>query len=513
MPKTSFADVHMEVDPGTPQTKRDRGTARPDRDTPFRILVLGDFSGRASRGILTKGTRKPILVDRDNYEDLLESLNVQLRLPLEGGATLDLTFHELDDFSPDHLFTKLPIFKKLRDLRDQLDDPSTFVSAAKELGIETSSGGAKPAVAPPPPTQAAAASLLGGSLLDQAMEATESQGVTASARSGDPMAQYLRALVAPHLAPKTDPKKKEVMQMVDGATSGVMGAILHHPMFQELEANWRALYFLIKELETGTKLKVYILDISRQELEADVAATDDLKTCTMYKVLVEQTVRTPGADPWALIVGSYTFGPDMSDLNLMGRLGLLARQSGAPMIAGGSPALLGCESLARTPYPEEWKPGPEQEGWALIRSLPEARYIGLVANRFMARLPYGKAGEQTERFAFEEMPPVPIHEHYLWANSAFVCAYLLGQNFAENGWRMDEGELLSLHRMPMHVYKEDGEAKMTPNAEAYLTQTAMDKIHSQGLMVLLSFANSDQVRLAGFRSVSADGAALSSLWG
>src|SRR5262249_10206806 len=132
--------------------------------------------------------------------------------------------------------------------------------------------------------------------------------------------------------------------------------------------------------------------------------------------------------------------------------------------------------------------------------------------RFLGRLPYGKSGEETERFPFEEMPPVPVHEHYLWGNSAFVCAYLLGQNFAENGWRMDEADMLSLHRMPIHGYKQDGEAKMTPCAEAYLTETAMEKIHEQGLMSLISFANSDQVRLSGFRSASADGSALRSRW-
>lgn len=511
MPKSSYADVSLEVDPGTPQTEKERGPSRPDRDTPFRILVIGDFSGRASRGISTKGARRPIAVDRDNFEDVLDSMDVQLRLPMAGGASLDFTFRELDDFHPDRVFHNLEAFKKLRELRDQLDDPETFAAAARVLGINTAP--AKPSKTATGPAPAPAESLLGGSLLDQALEVTESRGTAAApSRTADPMQQYLSALVAPHLVPKADPKKKEVMQMVDEATSGLMRALLHHPLYQELEGNWRALYFLIKELETGPQLKVFLLDISRQELEADIANADDLRGSAIYKVLVEQTVRTPGADPWAVIIGSLTFGPEMSDLNLLGRLGLLARQAGAPLLAGGSPKLLGCDSLAKTPYPEEWKPGAEREGWDLIRSLPEARYIGLVVPRFMLRMPYGKAGEACERFDFEEMPPIPVHKDYLWGNPAFVCAYLLGQNFAENGWRMDEGEMLTLHRLPMHVYKEAGEAKMTPCAEVFLTQTAMDKIHESGLMTLMCFANSDQVRLAGFRSVAADGSALRSRW-
>jgi type VI secretion system protein ImpC len=509
MARTSYADVHLDVDPGTPQTEKDRGPERPDRDTPFRILVLGDFSGRASRGIATKGSRKPIAVDRDNFEDVLESLNVQLRLGMEGGGALDLSFRELDDFHPDRLFHSLPVFQKLRDLRDQLDDPSTFAAAARDLGV----GPSAPAASNPQPIPAATEAALGGSLLDQALEATESRTESTPRRSSDPMSQYLRALVAPHLAPKSDPKKKELIKLVDDATGNAMRALLHHSQFQELEANWRALYFLIKELETGPTLKVYLIDISREELDADLAGADDLRTTAMYRVLVEQTVRTPGADPWAVVVGSYTFGPEIADLNLLGRMGLLSRQAGAPFLAAASPRLLGCESLASTPYPEQWASNGELEGWKLIRSLPEARYIGLVLPRFLLRLPYGQNGERLERFLFEELTPVPVHAHYLWGNSAYACAYLLGQNFAEFGWRMDGSENLDLHRMPMHVYKEDGEPKMTPCAEAYLTETAMDRIHEDGLMMLLSYANSDKVRLTGFRSVAANGSALWSRWG
>ncbi|HUQ92798.1 MAG TPA: type VI secretion system contractile sheath large subunit [Bryobacteraceae bacterium] len=514
MPKSTYADVQLEVDPGRPQTKRELNPGHPDRDTPFRMLVLGDFSGRASRGIAAKGPRKPVAVDRDNFEDVLESLNVQVRLPLQGGSPLDLFFHELDDFHPDKLFQRLPVFKKIRELREQLETPETFAAAARELGIGT--GAPKtPAPAPPPvPTRReAGASLLGGSLLDQALEATESRGAAAPSRSVDPMAHYLRSLVGPHLTPKPDPKKKEVMQQVDDATGGVMRSLLHHPLFQQVESAWRSLYFLIKELETGPLLKVYLLDISRQELETDLAEADDLKTTALYKVLVEQTVRTPGAHPWALVVGAFDFGPDMSDLNLLARMGLLARQAGAPFVAGGSAQLLGCKSLAKSPYPQDWKPGPELEGWALIRSLPESKYLGLVAPRFLLRMPYGKTSEATEAFEFEEMPGTPDHESYLWGNSAFVCAYLLGQMFTEFGWGMRGDEILTLHRLPMHVYKEDGEAKMTPCGEAFLSETAMERMHEAGLMCLMSFANSDQVRLAGFRSVSAGGDALASRWG
>lgn len=526
MPRTSYADVQLDVETGRSESdrlepKREPVPSKPDRDTPFRILVMGDFSGRSSRKIATKGARKAISIDRDNFERIFESMQVQLRIPLQDAPPLEIPFSEFDDFHPDRLFHNLPLFGRLRQLRDDLDDSDRFREIARELGIAANVPAAKPAAAPAPPPPAASAmgGLLGGSLLEQAMEATETRTTSAapSRPSSDPLAQYVKALVAPHLTPKADPKRGEVMRQVDGAIGGVMRGVLHHRSFQELEANWRALYFLVRELETGPLLKVFLLDISREELDADLAETDDLRSTGLYKLLVEQTVRTPGAHPWGAVIGALTFGPSIEDLNLLGRLGLLARQAGAPLIAGGSPQLVGCSSFAETPYPEDWERGPEREGWDLIRSLPEAHYIGLVTPRFMIRRPYGRKSESTEAFEFEEFDVKPggkpDHEHFLWANSAFLCACLLGQAFAENGWSFDPNEFLNVRGLPHYIFNDNGEPTMTPPGEVTLTQTAMDKIMDYGLMVLMSYASGDQVRLAGFRSVAAPAAGLSGRWG
>jgi len=42
----SRASVNLDVDTGTQPLH-----AVPEPDTPFRILILGDFSGRANRGV------------------------------------------------------------------------------------------------------------------------------------------------------------------------------------------------------------------------------------------------------------------------------------------------------------------------------------------------------------------------------------------------------------------------------------------------------------------------------
>src|SRR4051812_41975797 len=86
--------------------------ARPDSDTPFRIALLGDFTGRAYRSTppgATLAGRRPVQVDRDNFDEVLTRMGVELALPLldKDSPPLTVQFTELDDFHPDHLFQRL----------------------------------------------------------------------------------------------------------------------------------------------------------------------------------------------------------------------------------------------------------------------------------------------------------------------------------------------------------------------------------------------------------------------
>ena len=62
----------LEVDVVSTMEER---RAMPEPETPFRILIMGDFSGRSNRSIIESGSalasRRPILVDRDNFDAVL----------------------------------------------------------------------------------------------------------------------------------------------------------------------------------------------------------------------------------------------------------------------------------------------------------------------------------------------------------------------------------------------------------------------------------------------------------
>src|SRR5258707_323571 len=198
----------------------DASGARPSPEVPFCIAILGDFSGRANRGICdakTIGKRRALLIDRDNLEEVLSGSGAEIQLPVEEGAALRLQFSELDDFHPDRIFERLDIFAKLREMRGRLQDPSTFQKAAGELGLrfgESATDARKPntssVVAP------SAAALASGSLLDAMIEQTEARVATEGPRrSSDEVGEFARRVVAQHLVKSPDPRQAEVLAVVD----------------------------------------------------------------------------------------------------------------------------------------------------------------------------------------------------------------------------------------------------------------------------------------------------------
>jgi len=443
----------------------------------------------------------------------------EVSLPIGGSTALTLQFSELDDFHPDRLFERAEIFRRLREVRLRLEDPATFAAAAEELGVR-SEPQAAPKGAPAASAGAVASSLVRdhlGGLLEEIVERAEGRETERRPlRAPDELQQFVRRVTEPHLVAAADPRQAELIGVIDRALSAQMRALLHVPAFQALEAAWRALFFLMRRIETGSQLKLCLIDISKEELAADLMSSPDLRSTGPYKLLVEKTVGTHGGEPWALVVGNYTFGPQREDAELLGRLARIARAAGAPFIAAASPRLLGCGSLADTPHPRDWRLTPDADGanaWAALRRLPEASAVGLALPRFLLRLPYGKKTDAIESFDFEEMTDAPSHEDYLWGNPAFACAVLLAQSFSEYGWEMRPGVHAQIDGLPLHVYEHDGESELKPCAEALLTEDAADRILENGLMPLVSLKGQDAVRVVRFQSIAEPLRALAGRWG
>jgi len=475
-------------------------------ETPFRILLLGDFSGRDRRGG-PAASWKPIVIDRDNFDDVMGKLGVEVRTTMPGQSEpVVLRFAELDDFHPDRLYQQVPVFEELRDLRRRLKNPAALAKAAAELRAW--------AHLPAAPAPAPAAEPLqpgpgGGDLLDQVLGRTGAE----SSPETNPLQEYLRKLVQPHAIPRAG-DESALVEVVDEVAAARMRALLHDPAFQAVESAWRALGMLVRRLDTDGNLKLFLVDVSRDELTADLSAAD-LSRSQAYRVLVEGPLGTPGGTPWAVLVGNYTLAPTMADGILAARLAHLAEHAGAPFLAGAHASFLGCASLAETPDPDDWKKPLDPQAtevWQALRLLPPAQFLGLALPRFLVRQPYGKDGGTTEDFVFEEIGKDSGHEDFLWANSAFACALVLGKAYERRGWELTPGAVEAIDGLPTWIQEVDGERGLLPCAEVLLRDRAARAIVTRGLTPVRSVQNREAIQIGPLASLAEPARPLAGRW-
>ncbi len=102
------------------------GDAKQDVELSFKILVLGDFTNSPDNRAVEN--RKPVNIDKDNFDDVLKALNVKTSITVPNKISsnpdeqlgLNLNFNKLSDFEPDSLVEQVPELKQIKELREAL---------------------------------------------------------------------------------------------------------------------------------------------------------------------------------------------------------------------------------------------------------------------------------------------------------------------------------------------------------------------------------------------------------
>ncbi|BBO81505.1 hypothetical protein DSCO28_20710 [Desulfosarcina ovata subsp. sediminis] len=504
---------------------KDPVSVKSSDDYPFKILIMGDFSGRANRGLETDGAdvenRRLYAVDRDCDDAVMEKIGVSVRIPSAGPSSplVELGFNELEDFHPEQIYYRSPLFKILKETRRKLLNPDTFAETAARFSEKplaapheepvASTGKARKPQAVPGVTSSS-------DLLDQILEAgSGTPGDSGTAHPATDWDRFLDDLVGPYLVPDIEKEQDALVGSVDRSIAGIMNSILHHHDFQAIEANWRALRFVIRRIDTGENLQVYLLDLTRAELSASLTACEDLADCAIAKKLAAAGQESSGQVPWSLIAGLYTFEKTKSDAVVLARAGAMGELLNAPFVAAADGSVIGCSNIAESPDPNGWTtrpPSEDENAWQVVRSLPEAAWVGLAMPRFLVRLPYGEKTDPVDVFDFEEMPGDPPHDHYLWANPAFAVVLVLGRAFGRSGWALMQQLETLVDGLPLHLFQRGDERLTKPCCEVLLTDRALSKMVTAGVMPLVSFKDQDRAALARMQSIERSGKALSGRW-
>jgi type VI secretion system protein ImpB len=111
-----------------------------ERELPFVVGVMGDFSGNPTEPLRPLKDRKFVQIDRDNFDDVMAriapELNIRVKNTLAGDDSeiaMQLKFKSIDDFEPAKIAGQVPALKKLLDTRNQLRDLMTKVDRSTDL--------------------------------------------------------------------------------------------------------------------------------------------------------------------------------------------------------------------------------------------------------------------------------------------------------------------------------------------------------------------------------------------
>ena len=100
-----------------------------EKELPFVVGVLGDFSGDPVAPLKPFGERKFIQIDRDNFDEVMARMTPGLNLLADNTLLEDetqiavsLKFSKMDDFEPAAIVAQVPALASLLDTRNKLRD-------------------------------------------------------------------------------------------------------------------------------------------------------------------------------------------------------------------------------------------------------------------------------------------------------------------------------------------------------------------------------------------------------
>jgi type VI secretion system protein ImpB len=111
-----------------------------EKELPFVMGVLGDFSGNPTQPLKPLKDRKFIQIDRDNFNEIMArmtpGLNIKVENTLKGDGSemaVALQFNSMDDFEPGNVAKQVEPLRKLLETRDKLRDMLTKVDRSEDL--------------------------------------------------------------------------------------------------------------------------------------------------------------------------------------------------------------------------------------------------------------------------------------------------------------------------------------------------------------------------------------------
>lgn len=301
-----------------------------------------------------------------------------------------------------------------------------------------------------------------------------------------------------------------IIAEIDNKLSSQINLIMHHEEFQKLESSWRGLHYLVSNTETDEKLKIRVMDMSKDELRRTMRRFKGVAwdQSPLFKKLYEEEYGQLGGEPYGCITADYYFDHTPADVDLLGSMAKVAAAAHAPFIAGAAPSTLQMESWQELANPRDLAKitgNLEHAAWNSLRETDDARYIGLAMPRFLARLPYGSKTSPVDEFDFEEDTDGADHKNYLWSNAAYAMAVNINRSFKNFGWctmirGVESGG--TVESLPCHTFPtDDGGVDMKCPTEIAISDRREAELAKAGFIPLVHRKGTDNATFIGAQSL------------
>ncbi len=111
-----------------------------EKELPFVVGIVGDFSGHPTEKLKPLKDRKFIQIDRDNIDDVMKRMTPGLNIRVNNTLTDDgselpvqLKFESMADFEPTNVARQVAPLQKLLETRDKLRDLLTKIDRSEDL--------------------------------------------------------------------------------------------------------------------------------------------------------------------------------------------------------------------------------------------------------------------------------------------------------------------------------------------------------------------------------------------
>ena len=230
-----------------------------------------------------------------------------------------------------------------------------------------------------------------------------------------------------------------VIAKIDRLINTQVNCILHAPDFQELEASWRGVHWLVQTLKGSRKVKIRVLSVTLAEIARDIAHAIEFDQTFLFQKIYSAEYDMAGGEPFGLLLADFYFyhqlNARLSATEILSSLAQVAAAAFAPLITGVDPKLFGIDAMAElkptTPLQTILKQK-QYARWQQFRQSSDARFLGLALPRVLLRRPYNFQGKKIAHRFFKEI--VLAANDYVWGNACYGYGVIAIENFLKTGW-------------------------------------------------------------------------------